>query len=203
MKKPSPSNIPQRLALEKLKVLDVCQQIFKLAEEVYQYLIDIHREEPEVARMWGLLAIDKCNHAETFKMAVRLKGEGIAEVNVTAGDAAQILERMKAVPTWNSANPTPSAVEALRFALRMEERLNHVHFRHVFTYHNEPDLHLMISTLRSGSTIIHMLTEEYVNLALAGSSPHAQPPGLLQVPRCLRCHPPAFVGNTPVEIRLA
>jgi hypothetical protein len=166
MKKPSPSNIPQRLALEKLKVLDVCQQIFKLAEGVYQYLIDIHREEPEVARMWGLLAIDKCNHAETFKMAVRLKGEGIAEVNVTAGDAAQILERMKAVPTWNSANPTPSAVEALRFALRMEERLNHVHFRHVFTYHNEPDLHLMISTLRSGSTIIHMLTEEYVNLAL-------------------------------------
>ena len=166
MKKPSPSNIPQRLALEKLKVLDVCQQIFKLAEGVYQYLIDIHREEPEVARMWGLLAIDKCNHAETFKMAVRLKGEGIAEVHVTAGDAAQILERMKAVPTGNSANPPPSAVEALRFALRMEERLNHVHFRHVVTYHNEPDLHLMISTLRSGSTIIHMLTEEYVNLAL-------------------------------------
>jgi hypothetical protein len=102
MKKPSPSIIPQRLALEKLKVLDVCQQIFKLAGGVYQYLSDIHREEPDVARMWGLLAIDKCNHAETFKMAVRLKGEGIAEVSVTAGDAAQILERMKAVPTGNT-----------------------------------------------------------------------------------------------------
>ena len=48
----------------------------------------------------------------------------------------------------------------------MEERLNHVHFRHVVTYYHEPDLHLMISTLRSGSTIIHLLTEEYVNLAL-------------------------------------
>ena len=165
MKEPSPTNIPQRLAPDKLRVLDVCQQIFKLAEGVYQYLSDIHREDPEVARMWGLLAIDKCNHAETFKMAVRLKGEGIAEVHVTAGDAAQILERMKAIPTGNSVNP-PSAVEALRFALRMEERLNHVHFRHVVTYYHEPDLHLMISTLRSGSTIIHLLTEEYVNLAL-------------------------------------
>jgi rubrerythrin len=158
-------NTFEKIPLEKLKVLDTCQHIFKHAESFYQYLADVHQEHREVARMWGLFAIDKCNHSDTFKMASRLKGEGISEVCISAEMATNILTKMKSIPTGNGSNP-PSIVEALRFAISMEERLNSVYFRHVVKLCNEQDKDLLASSLKSNGTIIHMMTEEYVNLTM-------------------------------------
>lgn len=165
MKSQIPKTSAQKLPMEQLRVLDICQQIFKLAEEFYQYLAEVHQEQGDVARIWGLLAIDRCNHAETFKMSGRLKGEGISEIYITAETALNILDKMKTIPRRDGHKP-PSAADALRFAIKMEERLNTVHFRHVVKYFSEPDMDLMVSTLKSSGNILHILTEEYVNLTM-------------------------------------
>ena len=150
---------------EKLKVLDICQQIQKLAEAFYLHLAEIHREEREIARIWGLLAVDKCNHSDTFKMASRLKGAGISEIYISAETAADLLSKMKTIADGMQLHP-PSVVDALRFAIKMEESLHGVDFRHAVKFMSEQDMVLMTSPLKSSRNLVHLMTEEYVNMTL-------------------------------------
>jgi rubrerythrin len=159
------NNVITKWPHEQLKVLDICQQIYKQAEEFYQYLADIHKEYREIARMWGELAVDKCNHSDAYKMANRLKGDGISGINSPLDNATNLLNKMKSIPKENRINP-PSVEEALRFTVKMEESLNALHFIHVVKFFNEQDTFLMASSLKSSSNILHMLTEEYLNLTI-------------------------------------
>jgi rubrerythrin len=150
---------------EMLNVLETCKHIHKYAEEFYQYLSEVHHEHRDIARMWGLLAIDKCNHSDTFMMAYRIKGDGISEISISPEIAAGILAKMKAIPKGDIYNP-PSVVDALRFTVRMEENLSNVHFSKVVKFTSEQDSDLMSSSIKSSSYILHLMTEEYVNLTL-------------------------------------
>jgi rubrerythrin len=153
---------------ESLNILDTCQHIHKHAEEFYQYLAEIHHEHREIARMWSLIAIDKCNHSDTFKMVTRMKGEGVKDITVSAELATNILNKMKTIPKAKSNKP-PSVLDALRFTVKLEENLNSVHFSRVVKFVSEQDTALMASSLKSSSSILHMMTEEYVNLAIMES----------------------------------
>jgi hypothetical protein len=157
-----------KLPSEKLQVLDLCQLIFKHAEEFYLNLSEIHPEHTEIARMWSLLAIDKCNHSDTYKFATRLKGDGIKEVNIAPEMAVKILSKMKSIPKSDRSN-APSVVDALKFTIKMEEILNKVHFRQVVEFFSEQDTSLMISSLKSSGSIVHMMTEEYLSLTVLGA----------------------------------
>lgn len=165
MLQPPQTPVEMQWTAETLQVLDTCQRIHKRAEELYQYLSGVHQAHRELAQMWGVLAIDKCNHADTFKMAKRLKGQAISEVYLSAEAAATIHNKMKAIPL-SATHPPPSELEALRFVVKMEEKLNVVHFCHVVRFFNEQDLALMTSSLKSSGTILHLLTEQYLNMTL-------------------------------------
>jgi rubrerythrin len=164
--KPADTKLPS----ESLKALDICQYIHKHAEEFYQYLARIHGEDPEIARIWGLMAVDKCNHSDTFKMASRLKGEGISKIYISSEKATSILNKMKLILSRASQNP-PSILEALRFSIKMEENLNCVNFCHVVKFINEQDMVLYTSQLKSSLRIAHMMIEEYVNLTILEQVP--------------------------------
>jgi rubrerythrin len=158
----------KKMMPETLKVLDMCQQIYTYAEDLYLYLASVHKEHREIARIWGLLAIDKCNHSDTFKMASRLKGDGISEICISVDAVAHILSRMKAIPKGDNRKH-PSLIESLSFTVKMEENLNSVHFCNVVKFLNEQDTALMASSLKSSSSILHLLTEEYLNLTVLES----------------------------------
>lgn len=153
---------------ELLDVLDVCHDIYKSAEAIYQYLANAHKSSSEIARMWGILAVDKCNHADTFRMAYRLKGQGIRKIHDSGGTARAILAKMKTIQL-GKCEPPPSVEAAFRFALKMEEMLAQIHFFQIVEYANDQDGRLLTSSLQSSGSILHMLTEEYVNLTPAES----------------------------------
>lgn len=155
----------KQVSPDALKILDMCQTIHKLAEEIYQNLAEVHCEDREAARMWGLFAIDKCNHSDTFKMAHRLKGGGIRRIHGSEEMVRGILIKMKSIPGINRTAP-PTVVSALRFTVKMEELLSKVHFFHIVEFLDERDAALLTSKLQSSSSILHIMTEEYVNLTL-------------------------------------
>jgi rubrerythrin len=155
----------RELTPEKLKALDTCRDIHKLAEEFYQYLAEIHHENREIARMWSQLALDKCNHSNTFKMVDRLKGDGISEINISKELADNILSNMKSILKGKTGN-RPSILGALCFAVKMEEKLGSAHLNHVVKFRSEQDSALMVSSIKSTGNILHMLTEEYLNLTV-------------------------------------
>jgi hypothetical protein len=82
--------------------------------------------------------------------------------------AANILFKMKSIPKGDRHNP-PSVLDALRFSVKMEENLNSVHFSQVVKFFSEQDTALMASSLKSSSSILHMMTEEYLNLTVMES----------------------------------
>jgi rubrerythrin len=151
--------------LQKLKVLDICQQIHKHAEEVYQYLSALHQEDTAISRIFGELAVDKCNLSDAFKMASKLKGSGLSDICVSPEMASDQLNKMKSVLKWIQSNPV-SVVHALRFAIRMEESLEPVHILNVVRFYYEQDMALMTSNLKKSSNNLHVMTEEYMNLTL-------------------------------------
>lgn len=159
---------PVKIDSNSLLILDLCFEIHKLAEEIYLDLAEAHGEFREFARMWGLFAIDKCNHADTYKMACRLKGDGILKIHGTDEFVRGILSKMKKIPKVNKNKP-PSIENALRFSIKMEEFLSNVHFLYIVQFVNEQDAALLSSQLKSSSNILHVLTEEYVNLTLSQS----------------------------------
>src|SRR5512137_343833 len=89
--------------LERLKVLDICQQIHKHAEEVYLYLSALHQEERAISRIFGELAADKCNLSDAFKMASKLRGSGLSDICISAETAAGQLTKMQTLLKWIQA----------------------------------------------------------------------------------------------------
>ena len=155
----------QSSSLEGLATLDTCYDIFKCAENVYQYLASVHTSHTEIARMWGELAVDKCNHADTFRMAARLKGQGVRKIHDSAGTVQKTLVTMKSISLERSGQ-IPTVESALRFSLKMEELLAQVHFHVIVEFNNQQDGRLLTSSLQPSNSLLHMLTEEYVNATM-------------------------------------
>ncbi len=153
---------------EQSALLDVCHDIYKGAEAIYQYLADAHKAQSEVARMWGVLAVDKCNHADTFRMAFRLKGQGISKIHDSGGKAHSIHAKIKTIHLEHGDSP-PSVETSLRFALKLEDMLAQIHFLNIVEFTNEQDKRLLTSSLKTSGGILHMLTEEYINLTMKAS----------------------------------
>lgn len=101
-------------------------------------------------------------------MALRLKGEGIKEIHILPEKADTMLAKIKTIPKLDRT-PPPSVVDMLRFTIKMEESLKNVHFSHVVKFARERDSALMASSLKSSSMILHMMTEEYLNLTVVQS----------------------------------
>jgi hypothetical protein len=152
-------------SLQKLRVLDICQQIHKHAEDIYLHLSTIHRTDSAISRIFGELAVDKCNLSDAFKMASKLKGSGLSDICITPEMASEQSNKIKALLKWIQSNPV-SVVHALRFAIRMEESLEKMHILNVVRFHYEQDMALMTSNLKKSSGNLHMMTEEYMNLTL-------------------------------------
>jgi uncharacterized protein YneF (UPF0154 family) len=147
---------------ETLKVFDICQHIYKHAEEFYQYLGEVHREHGQIARMWGLLAIDKCNHSDAYKMLNRLKGAGIHEINVSVEMATNLLIKMKSIQKDDKKNP-PSVLNTLKFVMIMEEKLSTVHIAQVAKLYDKKDEVLLYSALKTSNSIYKMIKDQSIS----------------------------------------
>lgn len=147
-------------SIDDLKIFDICHHIHRHAEDFYLYLAHSHKSDRALGRTWGLLAIDKCNHSDTFKFAERLKGHGVREITLSHSTAQGILNKMKTLPKIGAGSTSPpSAEDAIRFSVKMEEALNSVHFSKVIRFQSEHDSTLMASGLKSSTSIMKMITE--------------------------------------------
>jgi len=161
----SESKATRAFQLDQIKLLDLCHHIHKHAEELYLTLSSQQQDNRIVARLWGELAIDKCNHADAFKMAGRLKGTVLREIKGTPDAAVRFLEKMKHVGKVAKNNPL-AITDALKFALKMEEGLEKFHILQVVTFYREKDLNLLTSSLKKSNEIAQIITEKYVNMTL-------------------------------------
>jgi hypothetical protein len=146
-----------------MRVIDICHQIHKHAEDFYSYLASIHQEHREIGRMWGLLSIDKCKQSQTFKFVEKLKGLGVSEIRLTETAATNILNKIKSLPISDDNKIHSQPIDStLRFVAKMEESLSEVHFDNVVKYKDNQYAILMISSLKPCKKIQTMLNEHII-----------------------------------------
>lgn len=115
-----------KLDLEDMCILDFCVKIETKCEELYRYFAELYADIPEISLLWKKTANEEYNHAEQFKLAIRLRGVGIEGVRVDLSKAANIVEKLDTfLPRFKASNPTPA--EALAFAIQLEEKLSEYH----------------------------------------------------------------------------
>jgi len=113
-------------SVEVLKVLNTCHDIEVASERLYSVFAHAHADHPTVAALWRKTAREESQHAAQFRLLVGAYGGTIERVSVEYDRAASALRDVQALTAQAQANP-PGIVEALRFAVELEERLAGFH----------------------------------------------------------------------------
>lgn len=114
-----------KLSADEQAILDQCVNIEKKCALLYRHFEKVHTALPEMAALWHAIAIDEDSHAESFRLAARLKGVGMECFN--SGDTnVAFLQEIDGFLEVNKP-PKPSPVEALRFAIYLEKNLCEFH----------------------------------------------------------------------------
>ena len=122
-----------KLPLGDVYVLDYCVNIETKCAELYRFFGELYADIPEISSLWDKTAKEEDNHAEQFKLAVRLKGTGMEGVK---SDLSRVMDIVDTLDTYlakfKESNPTP--VQALTFAIQLEEDLSEYHMASIIDF---------------------------------------------------------------------
>lgn len=115
-----------KLDFKSLNLLELCADIEIKFAELYRFFAELFIENPEISALWNKTANEEDNHAEQFKLAVRLRGAGMETVKVDPSKITYIIEKLNTfLPKFKESNPT--LAQALMFAIQLEEKLSDYH----------------------------------------------------------------------------
>lgn len=114
------------LNLNDLELLELCANIEMKCAEFYRFLSVQHASFPELSGLWSKTADEELNHAEQFKLAIRIRGANMRAVKADVAKIHNILEQLDSfLSDYKESKPTP--VQGLVFAIKLEENLAEYH----------------------------------------------------------------------------
>ena len=125
-----------RMSVDTMVVLGKCAEIELKSMELYDLYADCFEHDLDVARMWRRVAREEENHANQFRLAVRMKDGAIGGVIVDPGRVEDTLRVVQSIIDGVKQCP-PSLEDALRSAIKLEEQLSGLHVDCVVNFENE------------------------------------------------------------------
>jgi rubrerythrin len=145
-----------KLPVEDLGVLDRCALVEIKCAELYRNFERIHGDVPELAKLWNKTALEEDNHAEQFKFACKLKGTGMVGIKTDRSRISTILQKLETyLDTVKQSNPSP--IEALQFAIHLEEVLSEYHMSSVVTFADNELARLFTSMMNNDNAHVNSL----------------------------------------------
>jgi rubrerythrin len=145
-----------KLTMENVCLLELCATIEDKCAELYRIFAELYVDIPELASLWTKTANEEDNHAEQFKLAVRLKGQGKVGVKADVSKVTNIVEKIDAfIPIFKNSKPTP--IQALKFAIQLEESLAEYHMHNLIIFTDDNLKLLFISMAQNDNCHIEML----------------------------------------------
>ncbi len=120
-----------------LRILEICREIEECIAELYHYYADIFSDTPDISKLWEKTAREEENHANQFTLAITIYRQGIIQsVNTDLHFAENILDKLKSIySTVKQSSPT--IADALRSAIKLEERLAEYHMSSLAHFQDE------------------------------------------------------------------
>lgn len=120
-----------------VSLLQICRDIETYCAEIYHVYAERYADDEELRELWQRTFEEEENHARQFVMAINMRREGmIASINVDSVKATQVLEMVKSIYNGILAN-LPSKLDALRSAIKMEEKLSTFHLDTIADFQDE------------------------------------------------------------------
>lgn len=120
-----------------LRILEICREIEVCMAELYHYYAEIFSDTPGMSKLWEKTAREEENHANQFALAITLRRQGVVQaVNTDLFTAETILNKLKSIyATVKQARPT--IADALRSAIKLEEKLAAYHMSSLALFQDE------------------------------------------------------------------
>lgn len=120
-----------------LRILEICREIEECIAELYHYYADIFSDTPDISKLWEKTAREEENHAHQFALAITLRRQGVVQaVNTDLYTAETILNKLKSIYTTVKQN-RPTIADALRSAIKLEEKLAEYHMSSLAHFQDE------------------------------------------------------------------
>lgn len=121
------------MALSVRDFLDTCAQLEACVAELYYLFADQTAHNPELSALWRKSALEEENHRHQFIFAARLEKNTSIKLLLDARQADLALESLTNLISRVRQNP-PEWQEALKLAIRMEEKLARFHSDTAITF---------------------------------------------------------------------
>jgi rubrerythrin len=147
--------------LDIVRILEICGDIELHCAELYRYYAEIFLENPELSGMWTKTAQEEDNHASQFVLAIKLRRQGmIGSVAVDPYKAENTLRIIKSVYAGVRQNK-PAVIDALRSAIKLEERLEEFHMTTVALFTDEAHKNLFNAMMQADQHHLAIIEAAY------------------------------------------
>ncbi|QSV46629.1 ferritin family protein [Geobacter benzoatilyticus] len=120
-----------------LRILEICREIEECMAGLYHYYAEIFSDTPDMSKLWEKTAREEENHANQFALAINLRRQGVVQaVNTDLFTAETILNKLKSI--YATVKQTrPAIADALRSAIKIEEKLAAYHMSSLALFQDE------------------------------------------------------------------
>jgi rubrerythrin len=130
---------------------------------LYRYFADLYADQPEISALWAKTACEEDSHADQFRMAYRLRGNGMESLKLDDTRAKALLAKMHSVYKHVQESP-PALKDAFQFAIKMEHSLSAFHMDSIATFTDKSLEQLFASMRKCDQQHIEMLEQAYRSL---------------------------------------
>jgi rubrerythrin len=127
---------------------------------MYRYFAEIYADTPHASALWAKTACEEDSHADQFRMAYRLRGNGMESLRLDLSRAKALLAKMQSVYKHVQDSP-PSLKDAFQFAIKMEYSLAEYHMDSIGKFSDKNMEQLFVSMRRCDQQHIQMLEQAY------------------------------------------
>jgi rubrerythrin len=147
-----------------VRILEICRDIESYNAELYRYYGEIFSDNPEIAVLWKMTAMEEENHANQFVMAINLRKQGVVDsVNIDLYTAESTLEKVKSI--YDGVRKTrPHILDAFRSAVALEEKLESFHMETVALFQDGTFKNLFTAMMKADKGHIAKLEAAYQKL---------------------------------------
>lgn len=117
-------------------LLEKCRTIELLNQELYTRFAETYADIPEAVYLWRKTAVEEENHAEQFTLALKMRKCLQMQSTITLDTADKLIARLRNVIERLPSNRL-SLIEALEFAIKLEQYLVKFHLSCVASFKDE------------------------------------------------------------------
>jgi len=145
------------------RVLQTCQNIELSSAELYELFSQLYRDRSTLSRLWTKTALEEHNHAQQFELAWKMKYEPLASVQVDPWKAENALKIVQGILD-NVRRTPPTPLDALRSAIKLEQKLAEFHLGYLATFTDEATASLFKAIMAADREHVAALEEAYQEL---------------------------------------